>query len=44
MKKYVELELNVLVMDLEDVVTASVDELAQNDNLTQDIVWGEIWQ
>ena len=44
MKKYVELEWNVLVMDLEDVVTASVDELAQNDNTAEDIVWGEIWQ
>ena len=44
MKKYVELEWKVLVMELEDVVTASVDELANSDNLTEDIVWGEIWQ
>ena len=44
MKKYVELEWKVLVMENEDVVTASTDELAQNDTLTQDIIWGEIWQ
>lgn len=44
MKKYVELEWKVLVMENEDVVTASTDELAKNDTLTQDILWGEIWQ